>query len=32
VTADFAAQIGADAYASNAPAAAEMAKKVLAAH
>jgi 5-methyltetrahydrofolate--homocysteine methyltransferase len=32
VTADFAKQIGADAYASNAPAAAEMAKKLLAAH
>ena len=30
VTADFARQIGADAYASNAPAAAEMAKKVVA--
>jgi 5-methyltetrahydrofolate--homocysteine methyltransferase len=32
VTADFAEQIGADAYASNAPAAAEMAKKVVAVH
>jgi 5-methyltetrahydrofolate--homocysteine methyltransferase len=30
VTADFAKQIGADAYASNAPAAAELAKKVVA--
>ncbi len=32
VTTDFATQIGADAYASNAPAAAEMAKRLLAAH
>jgi 5-methyltetrahydrofolate--homocysteine methyltransferase len=32
VTADFASQIGADAYASNAPAAAELAKKVVAVH
>jgi 5-methyltetrahydrofolate--homocysteine methyltransferase len=32
VTADFAAQIGADVYASNAPAAAELAKKAVAVH
>jgi 5-methyltetrahydrofolate--homocysteine methyltransferase len=32
VTSDFAAQIGADAYASNAPAAAELAKKLLHAN
>ncbi len=32
VTSDFARQIGADAYASNAPAAAEMAKKFVDSH